>query len=195
MKDELFGTDNQDLAAREDVNAFGLDGFGRAVGMSPLWGAVVGTGLGTVGAVAARQFAPASWMRWSEAIGFGLAAAASGAMIAFRGTRAAGWTGLASAFLNNGLRQLEIMLFAPKMSLPTSGWGDVVIEPTQALAGMGLVDIEPEQALAGQTADRDDMPMLVGANLAAASDHVQLVGGPALAQFAGHWGATVIPGA
>jgi hypothetical protein len=197
-QDEMIGTDGDALMAR-DVNAFGLDGFGRPVGMSPLWGAVVGTGVGTVGAVAARQFAPVSWAKWSEAIGFGLSALASGVMIAFKGTRAAGWTGLASAFLNNGLRQIELMLFMPAASVPAAGWGrfgDVVIEPTQALMGngMGLVDIEPEQALFGATHDTGDMPMLVGANLAAASDHVQLVGGPALAQFAGHWGATTIPG-
>lgn len=195
MKDELFGTDNNALVARDDVNAFGLDGFGRPVGMSPLWGAVVGTGLGTVGAVAARQFGSMGMAKWSEAIGFGLSALASGVMIAFKGTRAAGWTGLASAFLNNGLRQLELVLFMPKLPTAGYGMGDVVIEPTQALAyaqGMGLVDIEPEQALAGAAADRDDMPQLVGVNLAAASDHVQLVGGPPLAQFAGHWGSTVI---
>lgn len=198
MKDEMIGTEQHALMAR-DVDAFGLDGFGRAVGMSPLWGAVVGTGVGTLGAVAARQFAPITWARWSEAIGFGMGALASGVMIAFKGTRAAGWTGLASAFLNNGLRQIELMLFMPK-SAPAAGWGrlgDVVIEPTQALMGrgsLGLVDIEPEQALLGATHDTGEMPMLVGANLAAASDHVQLVGGPALAQFSGHWGATTIPG-
>ena len=53
--------------------------------------------------------------------------------------RAAGWTGLASAFLNNGLRQLELMMLAPSLAeaaiAPLSGYGmgNVVIDPTEAL--------------------------------------------------------------
>lgn len=180
------------------VDAFGLDDFGMPAGLNPMWGAVAGTGVGTVAAVATRQFAPTKY-KWSEAIGFGAAGLVAGGMLFFENTRAAGWTALASAFLNNGLRQIEMMLYDSKLKAAatattaptTQGVGDVVIEPTQALMGsqMGLVDIEQAQALLG-AGEGSDMPHLVGANLAAANQHVQLVGGPALAQHSGSWGAT-----
>jgi hypothetical protein len=127
--------------------------------------------------------------RHSELIGFGLSALASGSMIMFGGTRAAGWTGLASAFLNNGLRQMELMFFAPSVTEETllgrSHYArEVVIDPTEAL---GMIEINRTQALG-----EGDMPTLVGSSLRSASDHVQLVGGPGLAQHSGHWGATVM---
>lgn len=178
-----------------DVDAFGLDEFGQPTGLNPLWGAVAGTGLGTIGAIAVRQFT--SYGKHSELIGFGLGALASGVMIFFKGTRAAGWTGLAAAFLNNGLRQLEGMLMAAPAAAAGTGMGDVTVEPITALRGagqFGVVEMEQETALTGPTADREGMPQLVGAGIANASQHVQLLGGPGLAQFAGHWGATVMPG-
>ena len=147
---------NTDLGLGAD--AFGLDEMGQPVGLNPVWGAVVGTGLGTVGAIATRKFVP-SMAKHSELIGLGLSALASGSMIMFEGTRAAGWTGLASAFLNNGLRQLELMLLAPSLTQqpevttpPVEGafgrarrhLGEVVIDPTQAL---GMVEINRTQAL------------------------------------------------
>jgi hypothetical protein len=179
-----------------NVNAFGLDEMGQPVGLNPVWGAVVGTGLGTVAAIGTRQFT--KYGKHSELVGFGVGALASGAMIAFEGTRAAGWTGLASAFLNNGLRQLELMFFKPDMSAAAeaveqaaaaaNSVNGVVIEPTQALRG---VAIERTQSLLGNP--NEGLPQLVGANLSAANEHVQLVGGPALAQHSGAWGATIIP--
>jgi len=173
-----------------NVDAFGLDEFGQVDGLNPLWGAAVGAGVGTLSAIAIRQFTKMG--KWSELIGLGLGAASSGAMIIFPGTRAAGWAGLAASFLNNGLRQLELMMFAPKVPL----LGDVVIEPAQALMGgqFGLVDIERTQALLGQAEAGADMPTLVGAGVGNASDHIQLVGGPALSQVASHWGATHFSG-
>lgn len=172
------------------VDAFGLDEFGQPVGLNPVWGAAVGTGLGTVGAIAARQFMP-NYAQHSELIGLGLGVVASGAMIAFQGTRAAGWTGLASSFLNNGLRQMELMFFAPQMAeqiidsaAAAAAMNGVVIDPSEAL---GLVEINTTQALGD-----NGMPTLVGASLSEASDHVQLVGGPPLAMHSGHWGATVM---
>lgn len=174
------------------IDAFGLDEMGQPVGLNPVWGAVVGTGLGTVGAIATRQFAP-SMAKHSELVGFGLSALASGSMIMFEGTRAAGWTGLASAFLNNGLRQMELMFLAPSATAETAalkGFGrasyarEMVIDPTEAL---GMIEINRTEALGA-----GEMPTLVGSSLSAASQHVQLVGGPGLAQHSGHWGATVM---
>lgn len=177
-------SNNTDLGLG-DVDAFGLDEMGQPVGLNPVWGAVVGTGLGTVGAIATRQFAP-KLAKHSELVGFGLSALASGTMIFFEGTRAAGWTGLASAFLNNGLRQMEQMFFAPSLTeaAAAAGVGAAVIDPAEVL---GLTEINPAQVL-GNT----QLPTLVGASVGDASQHVQLVGGPALASHSGHWGATVM---
>ncbi len=188
-----------------NVDAFGLDEFGMPAGINPLWGAVAGTGLGTLTAIGVRQFSGGSvgMVKWSEAIGFGVGALASGAMLLSKSTRAAGWTGLASSFLNNGLRQLEMMLLMKEVALPagTQGVGDVVIEPTDVLAGqggLGLVEVEPAQALLGNSGaymeQGSDMPTLVGASLEQASNHIQLVGGPPLSGVASHWGATHFSG-
>lgn len=183
-----MNNNNTDLGLG-NVDAFGLDEMGQPVGLNPVWGAVVGTGLGTATAIATRQFMP-QYAGKSELIGFGVSALASGAMIAFEGTRAAGWTSLASAVLNNGLRSVELMFFSPggaEMAVdtpPVSGHiGQVVVDPAEVL---GLVEINPTQVL-GDGA----MPTLVG-SIADASQHTQLVGGPALATHGGHWGATVM---
>jgi len=182
MNEDLKGT-RDDF---DDVDAFGLDELGAPAGLSPMWGAVAGSGLGTVTSMAARRFGTGKLAQHAEAVGFLTAAAASGAMILTRRMRAAGWTGLAAAFLNNGLRALEQYMAAPSLS----GWGGVVVEPTTSFAGrggLGLVDVERTTSFQGM----GDLPQLVGANLQSASDHVQLVGGPALNSVAGHWGATL----
>jgi hypothetical protein len=181
---------NKQLGAADDfddADAFGLEEFGASRGgLSDLWGAVAATGLGTTTALGLRRFASGKLSEYSEALGFLAAAGASGAMIAMKGTRSAGYTGLAAAFLNNGLRALAHFM-DPVMF---KGYDGVVIDPTQAFAGyrgggMGLVEVERTQALMGS-----EMPQLVGATLQSASDHVQLVGGPALSDIAHAWGHT-----
>lgn len=169
----------------DDVDAFGLDQFGQARGLSPMWGAVAGSGLPTVVSMGARRLGGAGFLgRHHEAAGFLAGAAAAGAMIAMKGTRAAGWTALAAAFLSSGLRAVEAELFGG------GGLSGVVIDPTTAFqghrgGGMGLVEVNPATAFSG-----GQMPQLVGANLQSASDHLQLVGGPALSDIAHHWGHT-----
>jgi len=179
-----------ELAGTE--NAFGLNDFGQRFGeMNPMWGAVAGTGLGTLGAMGVRQFAP-GMAKWSEAIGLGLGTLASGAMLMFDRTRGAGWVGMASSFLNNGLRQLEQLMFGMG---GTSGYlGNVVIEPTEVLqghGGLGLVEPEQTEVLLGDPRYSQGLPRLVGAGVDQASEHIQLAGGPALDQHAGQWGSTL----
>lgn len=176
--------ENNELAG---INAFGLDSFGAPDG-NPMWGAFIGTGLGTVTSIAVRNYT--KYAKHAELIGMGAGVAAGAVMYFVPGMKASGVTAAVAALLNNGLRALE-QKFMPQAptTLPTSGLRGVTIEPTQAL---GMVDIQPTEALMGPTGDYRDMPQLVGANLAAAADHVQLVGGPVLAQQAGAWGATVI---
>ena len=76
-----MNNNNTDLGLG-NVDAFGLDEMGQPVGLNPVWGAVVGTGLGTATAIATRQFMP-QYADKSELIGLGVSALASGAMIAF----------------------------------------------------------------------------------------------------------------
>jgi hypothetical protein len=186
MKDK-----NHALGATEeydDVDAFGLDEFGQPRGLNPLWGAVAGSGLGTVAAMGLRRWGSGRMAKYAEPIGFGLAAATAGTMIAFKGSRAAGWTALAAAFLNNGLRSVEEMMAGRFDGV--AGWGGVVVNPTTSFqgygGGMGLVEVQPTTSFQDAA-----LPQLVGASLQSASDHVQLVGGPALNAFSGHWGATL----
>jgi hypothetical protein len=178
------------------VDFFGLDRAGSPDG-NPMWGAMIGTGLGTVTAVGvARYVKNPNVAKHAELIGLG-AAVFSGGVMWLMGMRSSGVTAAVSGLLNNGLRALEKVLF--KDAAMMGHLRGVVIEPTQALAGhygggMGMMDIEPTQALAGPVADYSQMPQLVGANLHSAADHIQLVGGPQLAQHSGAWGATVIGG-
>jgi len=171
-----------------DVDAFGLDQFGQTRGLNPMWGAAAATGVGTVTTMGLHRYASGKLQEHGEALGFVAAAVAAGTMIAMKRTRAAGWTGLAAAFLNNGLRALG-QYFAPA----TGPWGGVVIDPMTAFSGargLGLVEVDPTTAFRGAGLGNNQMPQLVGATLQSASDHVQLVGGPALSDIASHWGHT-----
>lgn len=173
------------------IDAFGLDDMGQPDG-NPMWGAMLGTGLGTVAAIGVKRYTKHG--KHAELIGMG-AAMASGLALYLFGQRSSGVTAAVAGLLNNGLRALEGVLF--KNAVQMSG---VVIEPTQSLMGggygrgMGMVDIQPTEALSGPVADYSQMPQLVGAGLQQAADHIQLVGGPQLAQHSGSWGATVIGG-
>lgn len=176
-----------------NTDFFGLDDMGEPDG-NPMLGAMVGTGLGSVTAIGIRKFAAGSptLVKNAELIGAG-AAVLAGAALYFTSSKSSGITAAVSGLLNNGLRFLEQKLFAPDGY--TGALHGVVVEQTQALGrGMGQVDIQPIQALSGPVADYSQMPSLVGANLQAAADHIQLVGGPQLSQHAGGWGATVVGG-
>jgi hypothetical protein len=166
-------------------DAFGLDDFGMPDG-NPMWGAFLGTGLGTITAIGVRRYTTKG--QYAELIG-GAAGVVSGGVMYALGMKSSGLTAVVSALLNNGLRALEQKLFAASPAV--SGLRGVVIRPTQAL---GMTEIRPTEALMGPTADQGGMPQLVGANLRAAQDHITLVGGPQLAQQGGAWGATVIGG-
>ena len=157
-----------------------------------LIGAGVGAGGSTVAAIAVRQIFKTNVkvLQWSEGIGFGVGLLGGAAMLLLgkkKGWKQASYITMLSAFLSSGLRQIEVMAFAPSLpALPASG-------------GMGIVDIEQATALRDAVIDPStvlqgadgEMPQLVGANLAAANQHVQLVGAPPLAEHAASWGSTL----
>jgi hypothetical protein len=177
----------------DEVDAFGLEGhtqLGAAKARGPMTGVIAGAGLSTIAAIGARQFGRGAIAANSELVGFSVGAAASAALMLSKNkaTKSAGMVGLASAFLSTGLRALEGFMFR---GTSAAGWRGPVIEPTTAFMGsrgMGMVDIQPTTAFLGEGGGQ--MPQLVGASLQAASDHVQLVGGPQLSQHSSNWGAT-----
>ena len=177
-----------------DADMFGLDEFGQPVGLNPLWGAIAGSALGTGTTIALRRTAlPGSTTaRYAEGIGGLVAAAAGGVMAVFPGSRAAGWTAIATAALNNGLRQLDQYLQMQAVSTSTAppmrGWGEVTFEPRQALKGLDMVTAEERTALGSP------MPTLVGDNGLSrnpAAGQVRLLGGPPMSGLSSHWGATL----
>lgn len=157
MPGTALGAYNYDYSDMGQVDLFGLNEFGMPEGMNPLWGAVIGGGIGTGTAIAVRALAgkaaagKTDWSKYSEGIGFAVGGLSSGLMMAFPGTRAAGWAGLAVAFMTNGLRALEQMF---TKTTAVSGWGAAVIEPlngvtieslspgTRDVNGFGVADIQ-----------------------------------------------------
>jgi hypothetical protein len=168
--------------------------------VNPMYGAVAGAGGGTLAAIGVRQFADPTkhpkLFEYSEAIGFGVGALTGGAMLLLgkKKWKAAGYTALLSALVNNGLRQIELSLLGGvkptlKVNIPIPG--------LPGSGNMGIVDIEQTGVLRDAVVDQTtvlnggEMPQLVGANLQAANAHVQLVGAPPLAEHAASWGSTL----
>jgi hypothetical protein len=125
MKNDMFGNQLGDTDGFSDVgevDMFGLDEFGEPAGGDSMWGAVIGGGVGTGAAIIARAMtAPTSSIhKFSELAGLAAGAAAGGVMMAFPGTRRMGWAAMATAFVTNGLRQLEQSLFPPKVDAATA---------------------------------------------------------------------------
>jgi hypothetical protein len=213
-----------DYSDMGQVDLFGLNEFGMPEGMSPLWGAVIGGGVGTGTAIAVRALAGTTdYGKYSEGIGFLVGAASSGLLMAFPGTRAAGWAGLAVSFMTNGLRQLEEMF---TKSTPVAGWGAATIEPlngvvieslspgTRDINGFGVADIQqvpeaygtipgvygPElpqlMGVAGPqiSAGRPPIDLLQSASLPENSYHVGIMNGPALHGLGTHYGSTLFGG-
>jgi hypothetical protein len=156
-----FGDSDEDMMG--EVDMFGLDEFGQPVG-DALWGAVIGAGIGTGIAIMTRAMTkPTSTIhQFSELTGLLAGGAAGGVMMAFPATRRMGVAAIATAFVSNGLRQLEQSLFAPKLTVAEAqalldatiaaggkaapsdvkpgavdakkaGWGGVVMDPTAVI--------------------------------------------------------------
>jgi hypothetical protein len=172
--DDDYGEEMDGVGEVGQVDMFGLDEFGMPAGADSLWGAVVGGGLGTGTAIIVRRVTdPGSTLyNYSEALGLLAGGIAGGVMMAFPGSRRMGWAAIAAAFVTNGLRQVESMLFAKKdgdkltakNNTEKGAFGAVAIEPNVAMiqpfeglgqdidveeldgygyGGMGAVDIEP----------------------------------------------------
>lgn len=171
MKQDTFGNlgDTDGFSDVGEVDMFGLDEFGEPAGGDSMWGAVIGGGVGTGAAIIARAMTqPTSKLhQFSELTGLLAGGIAGGVMMAFPGTRRMGLAAIATAFVTNGMRQLEQSLFKPAAATTTPtvtptvtpqptapaqpgtfGWNGVVIDPTAVIQpgagnGFGIATIEP----------------------------------------------------
>jgi hypothetical protein len=206
-----------DVGDYDDANAFGLDAYGSPMGLNPMWGAMIGSGVGTLTSVALRQFVKTKTLSTdkgvdlTEAVALGVAAVPSLAMIFWPGkaARAAGWTSLFAAVLNHGPRIAEAFLSdkekvktvaaiaAESATAPAGGGGgtqgarlgQVEIQQIPALAGANLGLVAPEMIKA-LGAPHEELPQLIGSPLAQAQREIQLLGGPQLSDLAGRFGST-----
>jgi len=202
--------DYGDVGEYGNVDFLGLDEFGQPVGMNPMYGAMVGAGLATGAAIGLRNLAAKGsfWNKYAEGVGFLAGAAAGGAMMFSPGTRAAGLTGIATAFITNGLRQLETLFATPSAAFglpyiePTRSFGGPVIEPTRVLTGnngFGLVLPELQDGSYGNTGVAgpqfsEGPPIdisLQGALSASAIEQITGIEGPDLSGLGTHYGATL----
>jgi hypothetical protein len=120
-------------------------------------------------------------------------------MMLFPNARAAGWAGVATAFVTNGLRQLENLLMAPPAATTEGayGWGGAVVERAHVLQGngLGIATVEPGYAINGLRG----LPELVGPPLHGdygmgqnpGVQQTQILGGPSISGLGAHYGATV----
>lgn len=199
------------------VDLFGLDEFGQipAGALTAMWGTGLGILFQTGTAMAVRRFTDMD--KWAEGIGAIGGAAAGAAMIAFPGSRNAGWTALIASVVSGGLRQGEQMLSAKEqaknnavtgaMGLPTiaPSWSAYPGEKTPMMNGaMGypVVDnqfIVPGSMGPGTTSQFEGglgmPPQLVGAgdyglSQNPAAQQAALVG-PGVSGLGSHFGSTI----
>jgi len=91
-----------------EMSLAGTDNYGQVMGIHPAIGAAVSVGAGTATAIGVRQFTDMD--KYSELIGGGVGVGAGVIMMFFPAARAAGFTGVISALLNNGLRYAASMI-------------------------------------------------------------------------------------
>ncbi len=191
-----------------NVDLFGLDEFGQPIGLNCNWGAAIGAAAQASGAMAVRRFTAMD--DYAEGIGAAIGAGAGAVMMAFPGSRAAGWTAAITSLVGGGIRQLENMLGSERAANAarnaaqgnsTAGMGLPVIDPQYLVpgsaglmgGGLGLATIEPSAVVSGS--GLQGPPQLQGAgdyglanNPAAAQ--AQLVG-PQLSGLGQHFGSTL----
>lgn len=136
-KKHLAGGDLGDLGrGYDDVNLFGLNEWGEPVGLSAIYGALTGVGVGTLGSIAARSFGSAGMksMGNSELVGLAAGIAAGGIMAVFPNTRHAGMVAMAAAVANNGLRAIEGYF--------SGSLGMVQIDQRRGFGGLGMIQAQ-----------------------------------------------------
>lgn len=193
MKDQAGAGlgDYGDVSDVANVDMFGLDEYGQPHGLGALWGAAIGGGVATAASIATRAlWKSPSGFKWSEGIGFAAGALAGGVMMAFPNSRHAGLTAILTSFVTSGLRQVEVLLMAPK----AAGWGMVTadrIPHVFSTGGLGLATLAPSPTVYGLQGDLGQQQAVNLVGLGA--DPAQLVGQAGLSHqmLAAHYGAAI----
>jgi hypothetical protein len=123
------------------VDLLGLNSFGKPVGMSPLWGMMIGGGVSGVTSMALSRTGKAGR---APLFGFLAGLATSGIMYSMRSTRHAAFGAVAGAFFASGLKWLEGVLFGvPVIVAAPSQTHGVGLPMMQPLNGLGLPMMQP----------------------------------------------------
>jgi hypothetical protein len=183
------------------VSFFGLDEFGRPAGLHPAFGAGGGAAIQAGAAWATRHLWPAQ-VKWSEAIGAGVAAVVGAGLMIPRYTRGAGMTAIATALAGGVVRTIELMTLPELPTVPVAGYGLTTMERSAmvGMQGYGITTVEPQSRVgmqgAGDPAQLLGAPIFadggIGQNPAAAA--AQLLGVTGISGLGGRFGATVFGG-
>jgi len=151
----------------DDVDIFGLNEYGEPGGLSAIYGALVGVGVGTLGSIAANSFGGTSLAPHRELVGLGAGVVAGGIMAVFPSTRHAGWVAMAAAAVGNGLRAVEHYFG----STTVAGYGMPSMQSYPRMsAGLGIVQANQMNGMGSP----------------------KLMGPPAISPIAGRWGASAM---
>ena len=161
------------------VTFMGTNGLGAYSGVHPALGAAVGVGLGTGTAVVMSMSKNAKAQKYSELGGLAAGALGSLALMVSPKTRGAGFVGLVSAVLNNGVRAVVQMT---RKTAPVAGWGIATAAQVPTLGAsaayrvptLGAVTAQQRQVLQGSGMGSNGLPVFQG--------------------LASHYGATVMGG-
>lgn len=166
------------------VTFMGTNGLGAYSGVHPALGAAVGVGLGTGTAVVMSMSKNAKAQKYSELGGLAAGALGSLALMVSPKTRGAGFVGLVSAVLNNGVRAVVQMARKPAAGA-TAGWGIATAAQVPTLGATAAYQVPTLGAVTAQ--QRQVLQGSGGAGMGAN-------GLPVFQGLASHYGATVMGG-
>jgi hypothetical protein len=179
------------------VDLLGLNAMGQSVGLTPLWGILIGGGVSNFTSMAVARTSKA---KHAHLLGFLAGAAAGGALYAAgKGTRGAGAAAIATAFVTSGMKWLENVLFGAPATVAGMGLPSISMlglpSISQLNGQMGLPSmsqtIPPRGAIPGVAGIQMSAPgaspppvNLLGRNTRA--------GGPMISGLSAQYGATLL---
>jgi hypothetical protein len=197
------------------VDLLGLNEFGQNPGLNPLYGTLIGGGVGAVTSMAVARTAKAAD---KELYGFLAGLGASGVMYAMKSTRHAALGGALGAFLTSGLAWIEKKLapvaVAQAATKTIEGLGIAKVSYLNGLGvpqvnylnGLGMASIHNQPPAVG-TIPGVAGPSFAGTQMGAGgppisllgspttqSQKVSLMGGPSVHGLSAQYGATLLGG-
>lgn len=152
------------------VDLLGLNNFGNPVGLSPIWGALIGGGVAGITSMAVGHTATGKTQQNRDVIGLGMGLVVAGGMYAMKSTRHAALGAAIGAGLAAGLSWLERVLLGT-VALPTAtaavasqvaaqaGTSGMGIATTRALNGLGIATTRALNGLGISTAAQRTPPV------------------------------------